>query len=201
MAGSIENEIVYAMDVEMIEGRFIGTSRNLAGRVVVVRNDPTLTWTKVLDTYVWQDPAIINSYKTRWSRLHPWMIQSGVDQEAVVSFILRLISGHKLVTFAGAGDLASLGLSPDVVDLYASERIELQDYFCRKDGRPYGLGPLVDHFGYKRIGQQVVIRHNCVDDAQYTLRLYLDHYQHGQIFSPESYIMTKKEYCRKYGIY
>jgi hypothetical protein len=129
------------------------------------------------------------------------MIESGVECDAVVAFILRMITGHKLVTFAGAGDFASLGLCPQVVDMYASERIELQDYFRRGDGRPYGLGPLVDFFDYQRMGRKVIIRHNCVDDAQFTLRLYLDHYRQGEQFLPDGYIMSKKEYCRKYGIY
>ena len=198
---SWERENVFALDVEMVEGFCGGNRTFLAGRVVLVRNHPRLDWIKVLDTYIKYDPGEVTNYMTRWSKLEPWMIESGIERQAVVDFLLRLITGHKLVTFSGRGDLASLGLTTRTVSMFVSEHIELQDYFARPNGKPYGLGPLVEYFGYQRLGRPVIIRHNCVDDAQYTLRLYMDHYREDATFSPECYIPTKKEYCAKYGIY
>lgn len=194
-------EVVFALDVEMVEGMINGCRTNVAGRVVLVRSDPKLVWIKVLDTYIKYEPRVVTNYMTKWSRLEPWMLDSGVDRDTAVTFFLHAVNSHKLVTFSGAGDFASLGLSPKVVRLFTSEMIELQEYFVRPDGRPYGLGPLVEYFGYQRAGRPVIIRHNCIDDAQFTLRLYLDHYGKCENeFHPERYIMNKKEYNSKYGI-
>lgn len=196
-------EPVFALDVEMLETKIGGNRKNSAGRVVLVRSDPILTWTKVMDVFVKYEEEQITDYMTNWSKLEPWMIASGVHLDSIVDFIFQTISGHKLVTFAGASDFRALGISPRVVDLFASERIELQNYFKRGNGTPYGLGPLVEYYGYhhKYNLRPIIIRHNCVDDAQYTLRLYLDHHECGGVFTPSEYILSKGEYRRKYGIY
>lgn len=191
---------MYALDVEMVHGNLTGENQLLAGRVVLVRSDPRKDCVKVLDTYVKYDEGVVQNYMTKWSRLEPWMLESGVTRDVVVDFLLRAITGKTLVTFSGRGDLMSLGISDGVLSLFVGKHVELQEYFKRWDGSPYGLGPLVNYYGYKRQGRPVIINHNCVEDATYTLKLYKDHYdEHGE-FEPTEYIPSKREYNRVYGI-
>lgn len=196
----VPDETVFAMDVEMVEGVVNGVRQNLAGRVVLVRNDRRTEWIKVLDIFIRYPEGMVTNYMTRWSKLEEHQMSTGIDRQIVVDFLLNIIHGHKLVVFSGASDFRALGVSRRVIELFATV-IELQDYFRRDDGTPYGLGPLVDYFGYRRMGRQVIIRHNCVDDAVYTLRLYLDHYSEDFEFIPETRVLTKREYNNKYNLF
>ena len=198
---SWDDQVTFALDVEMVNGVVNGESQNLAGRVVLVRNDPYVEWIKVIDAYIKYPDGVVRDCLTRYSRIKPWQLQMlGMPRDAVVNFILSAIYGHTLVTFSGHHDLRSLGIEMDVVKRCVSQHIELQDFFKRPNGTPYGLGPLVDYFGYTRNDRKVVIRHNCVDDSVYTLRLYRDYYQANTTFQPVTYVLSKREYCTKYGI-
>lgn len=192
--------VIFALDVEMVEGLVDGVRKNLAGRLVLVRNDRRTEWIKVLDVFIRYPDGVVTNYMTRWSKLEEYQLSSGVDRQTVVDFLLHLITGHTLVVFCGSGDFRALGVSRRIIDMFAHV-VELQDYFRRPDGTPYGLGPLVDYFGYQRMGRPVIIRHNCVDDAVYTLRLYRDHYSDSFEFIPDSRIMSKREYNTKYNLF
>lgn len=194
-----ESGTVFALDVEMVEGVVDGVRQNLAGRVVLVRSDRRVEWIKVLDLFIRYPEGVVRNYMTRWSRLEQYQMDSGMDRQLVVDFLLQLIAGHTLVVFSGSSDFRSLGVSQRVVGMFAHV-VELQDYFKRSNGTSYGLGPLVDYFGYQRMGRPVIIRHRCVDDAVYTLRLFLDHYQEDELFVPDSHILSKKEYNQKYNL-
>lgn len=201
---SWEKEVVFALDCEMIKVSVDGKARNMAARVVLVKCSPIFNstgCTKVLDTYVYHEQGSIRDYLTKWSGIHPMMVQEGVQLNAVADFMLQLIAGHTLVTFSGHCDFAALGIDGNIVSRFAKKHVELQDYFKREDGRPYALGPLVDYFGYQRNGRQVIIKHNCVDDAVYTLRLYMDHYEADGDFNPSVPILTKSQYVRKYFLH
>lgn len=195
--------MVFALDCEMIKAT---DGSQLAGHVVLVKSDLCSGSKKVLDTYIWHPEASILSYQTRYSRIHKWMIDEGVPLDSVVSFILRAIRGHTLVTFNGKADFSALGLGQATVLQYVEKHVELQDYFRRPNKQPYGLGPLVLHFGYQRNGRPIIVSHRCADDAFLTLRLYLDHYYHndGEIspfFQPEKPILSNTEYKKKYRLY
>lgn len=196
-----DKEVTYSLDVEMIEGILDGRRQNLAGRVVLVRSDPFVEWIKVMDAYIKYPDGVVLDCMTRYSRIEPWQLQLyGIPRDCVVNFLLSNLLGCTLVTFSGRHDFASLGISEEAIMNYVRRHVELQTFFKRADGTPYALGPLVDYFGYSRNNRKVIIRHNCLDDAVYTLRLYRDYYQEDFPFAPVSYIMSKKEYCNKYGI-
>jgi hypothetical protein len=197
-----KGEVVFSLDCEMITGMFDGKRKQLAGRVVLMKSDKTYGYVKVLDTYIKYRRDIIVSYNTKWSHIEPWMIGEGLPRRHVVSFLLTAIRGRKLVTFSGMNDLNALGLDLDtLVNKHKVQYLDLQDYFKRSEnGLPYGLGPLVDYFGYKWNGFQVIINHNCEQDAFYTLRLYLDYYYPNEPFLPTDHILNKEEYKTKYHL-
>ena len=199
-----ERDIVFALDCEMIQCFVSGKRINMAARIVLVKNNPKFIsygWSKVLDTYIYHPKEIVRNYMTRYSGIEPWMVKEGAPMDAVVTFLLRAIAGHTVVTFNGKSDFLSLGITSETVLMYASRHVELQNYFQRPDGTPYGLGPLVDYFGYRRNGRPVIIRHNCVDDALFTLRLYVDHFRDGEVFAPLYPVLSKSEYYTKYSLY
>ena len=194
-----KTDVVYAIDVEMVRGRQL---QPLAGRVVLVRTDPYIEWVKVVDAYVRYPREEVRDCMTRYSRIEKWQLDTyGVDLQSLVSFLLAILKNQTLVTFSGRYDFASLGITEQQLRDVLKKHVELQDFFKREDGTPYGLGPLVDYFGYSRNNRKVIIRHNCCDDAVYTLRLYRDYYRDDIPFKALCYIMTKKEYCAKYGLY
>ena len=92
-------------------------------------------------------------------------------------------------------------MAPTVVDEFAAERIELQDFFKRADGQPYGLGPLAVYFGYKRNGRRVVLNRDSVQDAFFQLVLFREHYLFHGSFQPAGEILTKSEYTRMFRVY
>ena len=195
------SETVFALDVEMVSGVWGNRVKNLAARVVLYKRDAKYgTENKVLDTYVSYPEGVVRSYNTRWSHIEPYMLRDGVSLPLVRAFLLELVEGHTLVTFAGKGDLASLCLQESEVRRRVAKYVDLQSYFVRPNGMPYALGPLVDYFGYSRSGRQVVIDHDCVDDAYFTLRLYLDHYLPYGIFEPVVPVLNKQAYKEKYGL-
>lgn len=189
-----EREVVFALDVEMVTAVFGGKRTAIAARVVLMKTDLRTGTRKVLDTYVRNEKAVIVDYNTRYSRIESWMVDEGVDVDFVSSFILQAIRGHTLVTFNGHADFAALGLDENTIKTFAKKYVELQDYFRRPDGQPYGLGPLVHYFGYERHGRPVLINHHIIDDTFYTLRLYLDHYVANDTFYPTKAILTTKQF-------
>lgn len=195
-------DVVFAVDCEMVTTLVDGKRKQSAGHVVLVKSDAKRGVVKVLDTYVHYDPSKVQSYNTRYSHIEPWMVEEGVPLQTVAYMLLRLVRGHTLVTFGGRGDLASLGLNEAYVRKFVKKYVDLQTYFQRTDGSPYGLGPLVDYFGYTRgprAQKRVVINHDVEDDAKYTLFLYLDDMWVN--FVPSNEILTTKSYRLKYRLY
>lgn len=195
---------VFAMDVEKVEALIGGVRKQVAGRVVLVREDRKVGWIKVLDLFIKYPPGVITNYLTKYSKLEPYQLDYGVDRQTALDFLFAVIHNGILVTFGGCHDYVSLGTTRRIVELFA-ETVELQEYFKRPDGSAYGLGPLVEYFGYRRNGKLVIIRHYCIDDAVYTLRLYLDHYRGDDddddaVFSPTRHIRSKREYKIRYNV-
>lgn len=198
----LKRGVVFALDCEMITGIVAGKRKQLAGRIVLIKSDKRYGYIKVLDTYITYDPSVIVKYNTKWSHIEPWMVAEGLPREIVISFLLHAICGHTLVTFSGKNDLDSLGLDAfTLIHKHSVRYIDLQDYFKRQDnGSPYGLGPLVEYFGYRKDGRRVIINHHCVEDAFYTLRLYVDYYRPDSVFQPDFPVLSMKEYKTKYDI-
>lgn len=192
-------DVVYAMDVEMVQGC---NRQLLAGRIVLVRSDPHDEWVKVLDVYVRYPNGIVRNCMTRYSRIEKWQLNKyGVDLQTVVLVLLDILRNKTLVTFSGNHDFSSLGISNTQVQNVVKKHVELQDYFKRPDGTPYGLGPLIEYFDYSRhCYQDIIIRNNCCDNAVYTLRLYRERYRKDIPFKASCYILSKKEYCAKHGL-
>lgn len=187
--------MILSMDCEMVRGK----RRHICGRVVIVSHDSYNRFTILLDTYVKYPPGEVVNCLTRWSKIRPWMLETGMDYLLVVEKVLSIISGNILVTQNGGADFACLGLTVHYVSSIC-QHVELQNYFKRPDGNAYGLGPLVEYFKYMSDGRPVIIDHDCVQDAVYTLRLYLDHYRHEGVFEPTGFIPSVKIYRTKHGI-
>ena len=198
---TIQNgEVVYALKCEMVTAEIGGKRKQVAGRVVLAKSDRKYGFIKVLDTYVKYAAGQVTNCNTRWSNIEPWMIEEGMPRSVVVNFVLMAVRGHTLVTYSSNSNLSALGIDKSTVRIYAAKYVELQQFFKRANGEPYGMGPLIDYFGYQREGRSVVINHHCVEDAYYTLRLYLDWYVAFSVFAPTSYILSKEEYKTKHHL-
>ena len=176
-----------------------GTRGHLCGRIVVVTLEENASLRVLLDTYIKYPPGTIVDYLTPWSKIKPWMMASGTPIQIVVPKLVALITGKTLVTQNGTSDFASLGLSLSFIRSIC-KHIELQTFFKRPDGRAYGLGPLVEYFGYRVNDSPVIIDHDCVQDALYTLKLHRDHYEHYGVFEPKCFIPSVKVYRRIHGL-
>lgn len=195
-------EVVFALDCEMVTVLKDGKQKQAAGHVVLVKSDKKYGTVKVLDTYIRMRNSDVRSCKTQYSQIERWMLKEGIPVSTAVYIITHMVKGHTLVTFGGKADLDALGITEAYMLQFVSRYIDLQRFFKRENGQPYGLGPLVEYFDYKENGEKVIINHDCEQDAKYTLRLYLDHwYDPGWVlFLPEVYIRSAKEYKQQYGL-
>src|ERR1700761_3653394 len=97
---SRSHEVVFALDVEMVTGNLTGRRENLAGRVVLVCNDPVRDRVRVvLDTYVKHEEGVVINCLTKWSKIEPWMLDGGIDLFTLREFLMNLVAGHTLITF------------------------------------------------------------------------------------------------------
>lgn len=187
---------------DSVLGVIDGKRKRIVGRVVMCRYDTcTGAYTKILDTYVKHPDGVVVDYETRYSRLTPSLLQSGVTPATVANFFLQSINGNTLVTFAGSRAFAALGIDKTMVDDFAAEHIELQDFFKRPDGQPYGLGPLALYFGYTRRGRRIILNRNSVEDAYFHLVLFREQYLFHGNFVPAGEIMSKAEFTRMFKVY
>lgn len=191
----------------MVMANESGTRKLTAAHVVLVKRDESEKVVPVFDTYIRYAPGVVVNYNTRFSRVAPWMLKDGMSKETAVSIIKRMIKGHVLVIFSGKNVLDALGITESQLRKYVTDYVDLQGYFFKRvNGQPYGLGPLVEYYGYKENGKRVVIHKELAKDAEYALRIYIDHYDPVSFFFPEffgssTYIMTSKEYARLYKLY
>lgn len=174
----------FGLDVEKLQ-----TSRgSCAGQVCVVER---VNGRRVvhIDTYIKVEGDVKN-YCTLYSGLTESKIARGRPLALVRKQIFALVRGNTVVTLAGADDFRSLGISPKSKIFI---NIELQDTLRRRNGQPMGLGPLCYYFGV-----DVLINHNCVEDAWATLLIYLDHLDPKTrlpyIGLDEEKVLTTREY-------
>lgn len=195
----MDDTTVFSLNTQHVKGVMNnGKIGMIAARIVLIKKDHQYGWRKVLDTYIKHAPGIVIDHMTPYSKISPWMLSDGVSLEVARDFLMELIRGHTVITFAGDTKLKAIGLSADLINL-ESNHIELQDFFKRRDNQPYGLGPLLKYFGITtRKGMPAIAGRDCVEDAQYQLTLYEEHYQKSESFTPFSEIMNKLEYLRLY---
>jgi hypothetical protein len=176
-----------------------GKRKHICGRVVIVSLDESENPVVLLDTYVRHPHGEVVNCLTRWSNIRRWMLDRGIPYPLVVLKVIEIIRGNILVTQNGNADFACLGLNKDYVEAIC-HHVELQSYFKRPDGSGYGLGPLVEYFKYESDGSPVIINHDCIQDATYTLKLYNDHYVADGTFLPDSIIPSVKMYRLKHSL-
>lgn len=184
-----------SLDCEMVKG----VRRHIVGRVVLVGKADDGSFKLLLDTYVRHPPGAVVNCLTRWSRITPVMLAGGLPHSVVVQMVIGIIRGTTLVTQNGRADFACLGLDQEFVSSICNH-VELQSYFKRPDGSGYGLGPLVEYFKYTANGEPVIINHNCIQDALYTLIIYADHFKSSGVFVPAVPIPSVKQFRERHGI-
>lgn len=187
---------IVALDCEMIRAH---SGKHLCGRVVIVGTNDNSHFTVLLNTYVKYNPDSIANYLTPWSRITQDLMMTGIPLAQVKARVRELITGCTLVTLNGRADMLSMCFSMQEIE-QRCKFIDIQTYFKRESGQPFGLGPLVEYFGYKDDSRPVVIDHDCVYDAVYTLVLYNDHYKEGEVFVPLRPILSGKEYRKLYNL-
>lgn len=188
-----------SLDTEMVRHR---NGKHVAARVVIAKKDDFDVNVKiVLDLYVRYGEGEICNYLTRYSHIQPsQLLNYGMPLAIVKRRVLQELRGCVLVTFNGLCDFRALGLSIQDITSNVIGWVELQKYFKRSDGSAYGLGPLTLYFGYKRFGKQVIINHDCIDDAYFTLRLFLDFWRSDTPFVPVQPIPNGKQYRAIFGL-
>lgn len=193
-----------ALDCEMVQAR---DKRLLCGRIVVVSMNDKKEMTIIMDEYVsYPDGnAEVRNYLTKWSKIKPEMMAypKGRPIHEVRRDVIELIGGRTLVTMNGDADFRSLGFDKrEIKFLYSlCNHVELQNFFKRPDGSPYGLGPLVEYFNYREsFDKRVVIDHDCIQDAWYTLKLFVDHYDPTLLFIPSKPIPSVSVYRRQHRL-
>lgn len=205
---SLDCENVALKGVRTITGRI--EHPLVAGRVVVVEwkeGAPVVVLDKTIKrTREELDMALLRYHSRFNGFLTLQQLEQGTPLADVSNAIANLVRGHTLVTLAGAGDFKALGITPTEVRQTCLWR-ELHSYWVRwvwnKDGvevqQPCGLGPICDYLGY-----DVVIQHDCINDAKYTLRIFME--QHDRLtgellpgINPDD-VMSGPKYKEKHGL-
>ena len=200
----------------MVAGKkdpFTGRHRLLAGRIFVVEWMADGRIEKRMDVFIKReedevDDGLLNK-QYRWSRIRKEDLANGKDPDAVRERLLSLIRGRTLVTMAGEGDFRALGLACHEIEAECCWR-ELTKWWKRKKWDEEGmyvvahefcgLGPICEYLGYKQI-----IDHNCIDDASFTLRIFMEHHNRvtGEFLSDKSNpedVISGKEYRKKHKL-
>ena len=182
----------------------------LAGRIVLVEWMGDGRIEKKMDVFIKREENEVDGQLLQQqSRIRAEELANGKELAAVRERLMSLIRGHTLVTMTGETDIRALGLSRSEIEEECCWR-ELTTWWKRKEwdergmnvvGHEFcGLGPVCEYLGYEKIIDQ-----NCIDNASFTLRIFMEHHNRitGQLLSdkndPEK-VMTGKEYRKKHKL-
>ena len=181
-----EDEVVFTIKCENVTAVVDGTRCQVAGHVVLKRYDPYGKMRTVVDTYIRHEEVL--DYMTTYSGITREIARTGMDLSTVTAFIAAAVRGYTLVTFDGRSVFSALR----VQSFDVARHVELQEYFCRPDKTPYGLGPLLLALGYNFQPH----RSSCAMLASFMMNLYFNDYRRTPTFEPRRPVLSAKEYAR-----